>query len=124
MKPDVNRLITPHFKLSELACTCCGKFNMTEEMLSFIERVRNNYSRQMHINSGVRCGMHNAKVGGKPNSAHLLGLAIDVSCHDSHLRFLLAKAAFEAGVKGLEIRPTWVHMDIMPRGVGDALFLG
>lgn len=115
-------LITPHFKKAELACPCCGKFNMPKEMLDFIERVRNNYGRPMKINSAVRCPMHNAKVKGKPSSAHLLGLAIDVHCVDARFRKELIVAATLAGVKGLGLAKTFLHLDLMVRPEGEPAF--
>jgi uncharacterized protein YcbK (DUF882 family) len=112
-------LVTPHFRFSELCCPCCTKMHMPLAMLDFIERVRNFYDRKMVLTSAVRCLSHNYAVGSKPTSAHVLGLAIDVSCRDSFLRRKLISAGEKAGVKGLGLASDFIHLDIHQRLQGD-----
>lgn len=120
-----DRLVTPHFKLSELCCPCCRKMNMPQTMLDFIERVRTGLGLKMKLNSACRCGMHNAKVGGKITSAHLQGLAIDVFCPSEVYRFKLLSVAFAMGAQGVGIYENakdpskkFVHLDLMNRIAG------
>lgn len=120
-----DRLVTPHFKHSELACPCCGKMNMPQHMLDFIERVRTSLNMKMKITSAVRCGMYNAKLGSKITSAHLQGLAIDVFCPSESYRFKLLAAAFSMGVLGVgiydnpkDLSKKFVHLDLLNRVAG------
>lgn len=91
-------------------------------MLDFIERVRNNYGRPMKINSATRCAAKNFEVGGKVDSAHLSGLAIDVHCVDARFRKRMIKAAYDAGVKGLGLAKTFLHFDLKDRPEGEPVF--
>ena len=124
--PEVkpNRYVTPHFKLSELACPCCGLFNMGREVLRFLEDVRSSFDRDMIVNSGVRCEKHNKKVGGKPDSNHLRGEAVDIKCDNSFLRAKLIRAAIKHGVQGIGVYQTFIHLDVAKRPNGPAIWLG
>ena len=52
-----------------------------------MEQLRSNIGEYpLYINSGYRCPMHNAAVGGFSNSQHKLGNAADIARHE-HLSF-------------------------------------
>ena len=64
----------------------------------------------MRINSGVRCVTWNAKVGGAADSAHLLGVAVDISITNStdrHEFLSFATAAFHR----VGIAEDFIHVD-------------
>jgi len=79
------------------------------------ERVRNEYGAPVKINSGVRSIAHNKSVGGTENSAHLIkdgvGNAIDVSCTNSRLRFIILDTAIRSGIKRIGIGENFIHLD-------------
>jgi len=62
---------------------------MSKEMLSKLDMIREEYGKPIYINSGYRTEAHNEKVGGKPASSHLKGLAVDIACSESRERFNL-----------------------------------
>jgi len=66
------------------------------------------------ITSGYRCAAHNARVGGKSNSAHTRGRAADVRTSDSRTRYLVIRAALEAGFTRIGIAKTFIHLDDDP----------
>ena len=76
--------LAPHFKLSELA-NLKGKSNLPQwvdspESRKFIfclEEFRTWYNKPITVYSGYRQPAFNRQVGGDPNSAHLIGCAID-----------------------------------------------
>src|SRR4051794_21146899 len=78
-----------YFTTDELACPCCGECLLIEGFLDKLNEFRESFGSPMHVNSGCRCLKHNAAVGGKGksfhliNAKHLTGLtgscAIDVS---------------------------------------------
>jgi len=66
------------------------------------------------INSGYRSVEHNEKVGGKKNSSHLLGLAVDIHCTDSRKRYILIDALLAAGFTRIGLADTYIHTDVDP----------
>lgn len=66
----------------------------------------------MIVNSGYRCKKWNKKKGGKPNSAHRRGTAVDIKCTNSTMRYLLIKYALEAGFKRIGIGSRFIHLDV------------
>lgn len=79
-KPVVNKPVTgddfwdgiKYFKPEEFACKCgCGAKNINHDLVVILEKIREHYGKPVRINSGVRCAVHNARVGGAANSQHL-----------------------------------------------------
>lgn len=70
--------VRPHFRVSELACPCCGIFVYNSYTLDMLESFRDAVQSPVQVTSGSRCVRHNKEVGGFPNSAHLYGTGFDV----------------------------------------------
>lgn len=104
------------FKKEEFSCPCCGLFNLTDEMIDFVNKVRIDFGSPMIINSGTRCDKHNKMVGGVSESSHLKGLAIDVKCLVNEMRSKLVKSAYKNGCKRIGISSSFIHLDIMETG--------
>ncbi|MCP4323771.1 MAG: peptidase M15 [Alteromonadales bacterium] len=85
---------------------------MSKELLSKLDMVREEYGKPIHINSGYRTEAHNEKVGGKPASSHLKGLAADIACSSSRERFNLVKLFIEHGINRIGIAKNFIHIDI------------
>ena len=72
-----------NFKLSELKCKCGGKYcngfpvGFSYELLRQLQDIRNHFGKAVIITSAVRCGKHNANVGGVAKSKHKQGKAVD-----------------------------------------------
>lgn len=88
----------------------CG--NMDANFLSKLDKARNIADLPFKINSAYRSPKHNAKVGGSPNSSHLKGLAVDISCTDSRTRFIIVDALIKAGFNRIGIADTFIHVDL------------
>lgn len=59
--------------------------NLEPKVMNSIREIEMEIWGQKHVlivNSGFRSVEHNHKVGGSPNSYHLLGLAIDIATHN------------------------------------------
>lgn len=97
----------------KLDCQCGCKLDIAHPMLFFLESIEREIG-EITINSGARCPAHNAKVGGKPNSAHTLGLAVDVSTPTPSERYAILKALFKRDVKriGWSKDKKFIHFDI------------
>lgn len=85
--------LTPHFTLKELYDSEIADRHNINNMpddpvilnnLKFLadnlEKVRSLLGKPMHINSGYRSPLVNAKLGSRPTSAHTKGLAADFVC--------------------------------------------
>jgi len=85
--------------------------NMDLDFLAKLDKAREIADIPFKINSAFRTPEHNAKVGGKPNSSHLRGLAVDISAADSRTRFIILGALIKAGFNRIGIAKTFIHVD-------------
>ena len=89
---------------------------MVRDLVEILDITRGRLRRPIVITSGYRTGAYNSRpdVGGKPDSAHLRGLAADVTVPDSALRYSLLEQVFKNGVKRIGIGANFIHLDIDP----------
>jgi len=85
---------------------------MDKDFLDLLDEARAIADIPFTINSGYRTELHNEKVGGKPDSSHLKGLAADISCNDSRSRFIIIDALLEVGFTRIGIAATFIHVDL------------
>jgi uncharacterized protein YcbK (DUF882 family) len=109
--------LSEHFSASEFACSCgCGygtrPGDVSTELLSLLELMREEYGSPMNINSGCRCATWNAHVGGVHNSAHTRGTAADIRCTSGANRRKLMDLAVMSYASGIGIARTFVHCDV------------
>jgi hypothetical protein len=100
-----------HFKIEEFKCPCCGKAPMNEKFLHMLDLARTNAGIPFRITSGYRCEKHNLEVGGKPDSAHLKGCAVDIACSDSEMRFKIVSSLLQCGFKRIGEGDVFIHAD-------------
>ena len=84
---------------------------MDKEFLIKLDRAREVAQIPFKINSAYRTPEHNAKIGGKPNSSHLKGLAVDISVTNSRQRFIVLKALLDTGFNRIGIAKSFIHVD-------------
>jgi uncharacterized protein YcbK (DUF882 family) len=103
-----------YFTLKEFDCpTELGSGSkMDSNFLDKLEEARVYSDIPFIINSAYRTKEHNAKVGGKPNSSHLKGLAVDIKATDSRTRFLILDALMIVGFNRIGIAKTFIHVDL------------
>jgi uncharacterized protein YcbK (DUF882 family) len=111
-----------HFDASEFECPCgCELQRIEDRLIIRLEQLHKNletrYPSQkvaIHINSGYRCISHNQKVGGKPDSQHLIGNAADIVCKvDNKLCIEEALKFIEGlGFMGIGKYDTFTHVDV------------
>lgn len=100
------------FSDKELKCKCgCNKVDMDEDFMRMLNKARSIAGKPWKVNSAYRCAEHNAKVGGKKNSAHVLGCAADISAPTSQKKFEIVTAALQAGFTRIGIGSNFVHLD-------------
>ena len=70
--------ISEHFSDLESQCRCgCGQNIIKPELVSTLEAIRNLANLPVIIHCWNRCQKHNDRVGGVPNSQHIIGTAAD-----------------------------------------------
>lgn len=85
---------------------------MNKRLIVFLDMLREHLGKPVVITSGYRTEAHNRRVGGAPMSAHLRGLAADISCTDSRTRLAIVAFAIHCGIKRIEVSQRHVHVDI------------
>ena len=103
----------PDFPVTQIACPCCGEVCIWPEALDALEVLRSAIRAPLHVNSGHRCALHNARVGGAPLSLHKR-LAFDVALA-GHNPAVLAAAARACGFRGFGFGQTFLHLDTRVR---------
>ena len=93
-----------------LACPCCGAFFLDADAMDRLQAVRNALGRPLRVNSGHRCPIHNARVGGAPLSMHKMRIAFDLDLAGHDPSRLLA-ACRGAGFNGFGFYATFLHVD-------------
>ena len=105
------RLNSRHFSAGELACKCgCGALVIDVNLITKLERVRNELGRPLTVTSCTRCAAHNVAEGGKTGSEHLTGQAVDIAVANSTERFELIESALSCGFSRLGIAKGFVHL--------------
>ena len=112
--------ITKNFTTSELACPCCGECEMDPLFMDTLQKIRTEIARPFRITSGYRCETHNKNIGGREDSRHLDGFAVDISIdgwwptHLFELLFELTTITAEASNfgTGLGIYRHHIHFDL------------
>lgn len=117
--------LTENFNLEEFACKDGSPvppayFADVRILAEALQVIRDAIKEPLHINSAYRTPSYNKKVGGEPNSQHLVAKAADLTCkgrtplqlHGLIQRLIKAKKIPEGG---LGRYPGFTHYDI--RGV-------
>lgn len=115
----------PDFTPRELACKCGGRYCSGQywhdpAFLDSLQAVRRVMGAPVLVNSGHRCALWNARVGGAPRSEHKR-IAADIRLA-GHAPGSLLGAAAQAGFGGFGFYRTFLHIDLRrgPRWFGGA----
>ena len=113
--------LSKNFKSTEFDCHgkgCCSATKIDEALVEFLQKIRDHFNKPVHISSGYRCEIHNAKpsVGGATGSRHTKGQAADIVVEDVEPAEV-AKYCESIGVKGIglyekkDCGDDFVHID-------------
>ena len=114
--------LTKNFNKSEFDCKCGCEMPLDilpniQKLANQLQVLRTATEQPIRINSAYRCESHNAKIGGKVNSQHLLGKAADITIDNflpvevnSLIEFHISSGDILQG--GLASYDTFNHYDI------------
>lgn len=91
-----------------------GYKDMQPTMLMALDDARDTAQVPFVLNSAVRCPAHNLKEGGRDNSAHLRGWAVDILCPSKRARYRILKGLFAHGFHRIGIYNGFIHADMDP----------
>ena len=103
-----------YFTEEELTCKCGCGMSVEQDLVTLLNIARASAGVPFVITSGARCEWHNKRVGGKEESAHTKGLAVDIATQNSDRAFRIMKALMDAGFKriGWNQNKNFIHVDI------------
>ena len=123
----MNMKLSKNFTLAEMVATSHRKLqdtptleviqNLQKLCVLVLQPLRDKVGAPVYINSGYRSKRLNAKVGGVPNSRHLLGKAADIHCDN----LAYAKVIFDILIQNPNVdkvliekkgRYVWVHVQM------------
>lgn len=122
--PTIAGNLSEHFSSDEFACHHCGQVTeIHPRLIELLEQLRKNCGRPLHINSGYRCPVHNAEVGGVKNSQHVFGTAADVALPAGlsfgEFKWYVEQLPFD----GVGFYPNdFIHVDVRNGGVDSKIF--
>ena len=79
-KRDANQKLSGNFGIGEFACKCgrCERILIDDELVAWLQKIRDHFGVSVNINSGYRCASHSSAVGGSETSHHMRGMAADI----------------------------------------------
>lgn len=115
---DDESKVSANFRVGEFACRgrgCCDDVKIDEDLVAYLQQIRDHYGRPVTVNSGYRCPVHNKTIGGSPTSRHTRGQAADIAVRDV-APAEVAKYAESIGVLGIGLYENatdgfFVHID-------------
>lgn len=112
-KGDSTKL-SPNFRAREFDCHgsgCCRETKVDEQLVMYLQKIRDHFGKPMYIDSGYRCPTHNARVpGAASKSKHMDGIAADIVISGVD-PLEIARYAESIGVKGIGHYDDFVHID-------------
>ena len=104
--------VTRNFYEDEFSCKCgCGLNGIDTNLVELLQLTRDEYGSPMTVTSGLRCETWNKACGGKENSSHLFGKAVDVEMDNAILRYRLIRM-MQMFFKRIGIAKTFIHVDV------------
>ena len=107
-KKGVVTQLSKNFKSTEFDCKgkgCCDETMIDEELINWLQKIRDHFGVSVNVNSGFRCPFHNANVGGATTSHHMRGMAADITVKGKTPREV-AQYAEKIGIKRIGLYET------------------
>ena len=109
---DGEKNLSPHFKVKEFRCKDGSDTVIIDlKLINYLELIRDNFNKPVHVNSGYRTETYNRKIGGATKSQHLLGKAADISISGID-PIEICRFAEELGMNGIGLYNNFAHVDV------------
>ena len=108
--------LSANFKAYEFDChgdDCCDETKVDEQLVAYLQQIRDHFGAPVTVTSGYRCESHNAAIGGAKASKHMQGMAADIQVKGVE-PIEVAKYAESIGILGIGHYDTFVHVDTRP----------
>lgn len=105
--------LSANFTSEEFDCHgvgCCTETLIDEKLVQYLQKIREYFKKPVNINSGYRCIIHNANIGGASKSNHMDGEAADIRI-SGVTPLQLAQYAEHIGVLGIGVYSWGIHID-------------
>lgn len=105
--------VSKHFRLYEFESKDTREVRLAPDLVIGLQRLRDLLQRPVIVLSGYRTPEQNAKVGGVAGSAHMKGIAADVTWDGFEMEAAV-KLAEQAGFDGIGRYPRkgFIHVDV------------
>lgn len=110
--------LSKNFVSTEFDCHgkgCCSITKIDEQLVEYLQKIRNHFGKPLNITSAYRCEVHNRNIGGATKSYHMQGKAADIVVNGVSSREV-AKYAESIGILGIGLYETakdgyFTHID-------------
>ncbi len=117
-KKGIATQLSTNFKSTEFDCHgsgCCSETRVDEQLVKYLQKIRDYFNKPINISSGYRCTTHNKNIGGATKSKHSTGQAADIYI-TGVTPAEIAKYAESIGILGIGLYETnkdghFVHID-------------
>lgn len=103
-----------YFKSDEFKCSCGCNMDIEDVVKRMIFEARAIAGVPFVITSGARCLDYNYKIGSRPTSSHIKGLAVDIAVQDNVNRARIVNALYKVGFRrfGHNFEKKFIHVDL------------
>lgn len=95
---------------------------LKDELVEKLDKAREIAGVPFVIISGLRSPEHNKKVGGKSNSSHLRGFAVDIKTETPVKYWKIVDACIKVGFNRIGMNKTTIHVDCDPTLSGNVIW--
>lgn len=122
LKPYWERVVKPNTIVQNIIATVTPMkkykyfsdseiIGLKPELVSMLDKAREVAGVPFKINSGFRTPEQNEKAGGVKDSAHMSGLAVDISCTNDVNRWAIINSLISVGFTRIGVAKTFIHAD-------------
>lgn len=114
-----------YFKDEEFrkAVPSCSLSDMDESFMKLLDKARDLAGVPFKINSAYRSPEYEKSKGRTGQSRHCYGIAVDIACYTSDVRYCIVNALLACGVNRIGIGSNFIHCDIGYKGSDPLIWL-